>query len=60
MAGIVCVCVCVCAFHGAWLNQLEQGIFTRDDVDAKLRFKRALVWHAPPPTAAAGNALSSG
>ena len=38
------------AYHGVWLNQLEQRRFTWDDVEAKLRFRTALVWHAPATT----------
>ena len=38
------------AYHGVWLNQLEQGRFTLNDTDAKLKFFRALVWYAATAT----------
>ena len=44
-------------FHSVWLNQLEQWHCTLIDVEEKLNFHRALVWHpassspsAPPTT----------
>ena len=36
---------CTRAFHGVWLNQLEQGRCTLFDEEAKLQFHRMLVWH---------------
>ena len=44
---------CVRAYHRVWLNQLEQARFSLDDADARLRFCRALVWHAATATLAA-------
>ena len=33
------------AFHGVWLNQLEQGRCIWFDEDDKMQFHRTLVWH---------------
>ena len=33
------------AFHGIWLNQVEQGRCTRFDEEAKMQFCRMLIWH---------------
>ena len=38
-------CDKVRVFHAMFLNQLEQGQATWGDEEAKMRFKRALVWH---------------
>ena len=34
------------AFHGIWLNQLEQDRCTWFDEEAKLQFHRSIVWHS--------------
>ena len=33
------------AFHGFWLNQLQQGRCTCFDEDIKMQFHRSLIWH---------------
>ena len=33
------------AFHGIWMNQIEQGMCTWLDDKEKLRFRQALAWH---------------
>ena len=48
----------VCTYHSVWLNQIQQGRYTWDDNEAKLQFRRVLVWHVPIPAAA--TASSSG
>ena len=34
------------AFHGVWMNQIEQGWCTWQDDEEKLKFRWALVWYA--------------
>ena len=34
-----------CAFHGVWMNQIEQGQCTWLDDEEKLNFRWALVWN---------------
>ena len=38
------------AYHVVWLQQIENGRAKWSDVNEKLEFCRALVWHAVPPT----------
>ena len=43
------------AFHGVWLNQLEQGRATWQD-EEKLRFRCAIVWHPATSSSATSSA----
>ena len=38
--------VLVKAYHAIWLQQIVNSRAQWSDVDAKLKFRRALVWHA--------------
>ena len=37
------------AYHGAWLQQLEQGRATWEDGPTRLKLRRPLVWHRVAP-----------
>ena len=52
------------AFHGVWMNQIDQGQYTWQDDDEKLKFRWALVWHnslsSPPARGATRMSPRSG
>ena len=43
-------------FHGVWLIQLEQGRCTWFDEEAKIQFRRTLIWHPAHSSPACTNA----
>ena len=45
------------AYHRVWLNQLEQGWAILEELDEKLRFRRAIIWHLAT-SASAGHSTS--
>ena len=44
-----CICVWVGAYHGVWLQQLENGRAEWQDADLKLEYRWALVWNSARP-----------
>ena len=48
------------AFSAAWLNQLEQKCTNWSDGEARMKLRRALVWHPTPTIKASGTGTMGG